>query len=285
MKNKILDKKLVIDKEKCIHCGLCEKTCWNGALKLDKDGCPQMCITELKNEWNMCWECQRCLAVCPQGALSICGKKPEDVLSRELIPSSQQMDALITNRRSCRSFKQENVDRSLIDHILHVCGNSPTGSCNQLVEFTVIDDVDVMREFTETFHEEMFTAAEKGILPGRFDKDDIALFKKLYDGGESFLFRGAPHALFAHAPIGKGEWIYDTMIALTYAELLMTANDLGVIFVSTPAAALDICPKSKAFLNIPDNHYISIPMGFGKPEYEFCRGVQRSDALKIHYID
>lgn len=29
MKNNILDKHLVIDKEKCIHCGLCEKTCWN----------------------------------------------------------------------------------------------------------------------------------------------------------------------------------------------------------------------------------------------------------------
>ena len=36
MKNHNLDKKLVIDREKCIRCGLCERTCWNGALKINR---------------------------------------------------------------------------------------------------------------------------------------------------------------------------------------------------------------------------------------------------------
>lgn len=58
MKNNILDKKLIVDKEKCIHCGLCQTTCWNGALKLDPENrFPQMVITEITDEWHMCWEC------------------------------------------------------------------------------------------------------------------------------------------------------------------------------------------------------------------------------------
>ena len=49
-------------------------------------------------------------------------------------------------------------------------------------------------------------------------------------------------------------------------------------------AALQVCPKSRAFLQIPEDHYISCLVGFGKPEFQFPRGVQRSDALKIHRI-
>lgn len=284
MKNKELDKKLVIDREKCTQCGLCQRTCWNGALKLGKDGWPEMAITELTDEWNMCWECQRCLAVCPQGALSICGKRPEDSLGRELLPTPVQMDALLTNRRSCRIFRQENVDKELIRHILHICGNSPTGSCNQIYEFTVIDDIDVMKEFTTILRDEMLAETAKGNNPPRFDDGDMEMIRGKYEEGEEFCFRGAPHLLAVHAPIGKGEWVFDTAIALAYAELAMTCNGLGFIYVSTPWAALQTCPRTRAFLQIPDNHYITCLAGFGKPEYQFRRGVQRSDALKINRI-
>ncbi len=284
MKNGILDKKLIIDKEKCIRCGLCVRTCWNGALKTDGSGHPEQAVTVLTDEWNMCWECQRCLAVCPTGALSICGKKPEDSLPAELLPTPAQMDALITNRRSCRSFRQENVDKALIEHILRICGNSPTGSCNQIYEFTVIDDMDVMREFTTILRDEMLEETAKGNNPPRFDDVDMAMIRGKYEQGEEFCFRGAPHLLAAHAPIGRGEWVFDTAIALAYAELAMTCSGLGFIYVSTPWAALQTCPRARAFLQIPDDHYISCLAGFGKPAYRFRRGVQRSDALRINRV-
>lgn len=284
MKNTILDKKVVVDRDKCIQCGRCADICWNRAMQIGPDGYPHMSITELTDEWNMCWECQRCMAGCPTGALSILGKNPEDMLPRKLIPSPLQMDALITNRRSCRKFKQENVDRDLIRHILKICGNSPTGSCNQIYEFTVIDDIRVMKEFTDILRDEMLAETAKGNNPPRFDDGDMAMIKSRYDAGEEFCFRGAPHLLAAHAPIGKGEWVFDTAIALAYAELAMTCNDLGFIYVSTPWAALQTCPRARAFLQIPKNHYISCLVGFGKPEYQFARGVQRSDALRINRI-
>ena len=284
MKNNILDKKLVIDREKCTHCGRCREICWNGMLKMDGDGYPYMDFTDLSDEWHMCWECQRCLAGCPTGALSICGKKPEDSLSRALIPSPIQIDALLTNRRSCRSFKQENVDQELIRHILHICGNSPTGSCNQVYEFTVIDNIQTMKESTTLLRDEMSQQAAKGIYPPRFTKEDLEVFRTYYDRGEEFCFRGAPHLLAVHAPTNRGEWVFDTTIALAYTELAMTCNNLGFIYVTTPWAALQVCPKSRAFLQIPEDHYISCLAGFGKPAFQFSRGVQRSDAVKIHSV-
>lgn len=141
-----------------------------------------------------------------------------------------------------------------------------------------------MKEFAELFHKELFDAADRGIYPGRFTKEDIAFFRTKCEEGESFMFRGAPHALFVHAPIGRGEWVYDTQIALTYVELLMESYEIGTIYVSTLGAALLICPKSRAFLGIPENHYITVPLGFGYPAHTFKRGVSRSDALKIHHL-
>lgn len=162
---------------------------------------------------------------------------------------------------------------------------SKSGGVEGLVRYaTERKRIITTRRRAELFHKELFDAADRGIYPGRFTKEDIAFFRTKCKQGESFMFRGAPHALFVHAPIGRGEWVYDTQIALTYVELLMESYDIGTIYVSTPGAALSICPKSRAFLGIPENHYITVPMGFGYPEYTFKRGVSRSDALKIHHL-
>ena len=56
MKNTNLDKKVVVDHEKCIQCGRCADICWNKAMRMGPDGYPYMSITELTDEWNMCWD-------------------------------------------------------------------------------------------------------------------------------------------------------------------------------------------------------------------------------------
>jgi Fe-S-cluster-containing hydrogenase component 2 len=56
-----------------------------------------------------CWRCQHCLAVCPQGAISIFGKKPEDSLPPAPKEMGEYMEQLIVNRRSCRRFLDQNV--------------------------------------------------------------------------------------------------------------------------------------------------------------------------------
>ena len=64
-----------VDKEKCIHCGLCVKDCSAKALKFDDEQFPE--IDEKK-----CFKCQHCLAVCPVGAISVCGKNPETKMQK-----------------------------------------------------------------------------------------------------------------------------------------------------------------------------------------------------------
>ena len=66
------DLNLKIDYDKCIHCGLCSKDCIAAVISIDENKNPQVVAPQ------RCIGCQHCLAVCPVGAISFCGKSPEN---------------------------------------------------------------------------------------------------------------------------------------------------------------------------------------------------------------
>ena len=66
-------KGITIDKENCIHCGLCIKDCVVSIIEFDDEKIPQY---KHGNE-NACVGCQHCMAICPTGALSFGGKSPK----------------------------------------------------------------------------------------------------------------------------------------------------------------------------------------------------------------
>ena len=100
------------------------------------------------------------------------------------------------------------------------------------------------------------------------------------------LFCGAPHILIPHAPLGKGEPVQDVLIAGTYFELLCASRGLGAAMLTFPLGALEQMPEIKAMLNIPQDHYIGMIIGFGYPEIQYARGVQKEiDKGRIHRLN
>ena len=52
-----------------------------------------------------------------------------------------------------------------------------------------------------------------------------------------------------------------------------------------PLGVLEQMPDIKVMLNIPDNHYIGMMIGFGYPEIKYARGVQREvEQSRIHRL-
>lgn len=97
------------------------------------------------------------------------------------------------------------------------------------------------------------------------------------------LFCGAPHLLIPHAPLGAGEPVQDVLIAAAYFELLCASRGLGAVMMTFPLDALENMPEVKALLEIPENHYAGVIIGFGHPEIRYARGAQRTlDASRIH---
>ena len=275
-----------VDPSKCIGCGRCVKVCSGMVLEL-KDGAPVMKPFE-RFGWRGCWRCQHCLAVCPQSAISIFGKKPEESLPPPPPKMGEYMERLVVNRRSCRRFLDKNVEPKIIDGILSVMAAAPTGGNAQGVEYTVIDDKDRVHEIWKAAYAKMDADAKRHIYTHSFSDFYYSKMKKSEKTVRKgdLLFCGAPHLFIAHERCA-GKWAEDSKvncnIATAYFELLCNAHGLGTTIMSYSAEVLnELAPEARAMLNIPKDHYTGLIVGFGYPEIVYARGVQKDRSRKLH---
>lgn len=276
----------VVDREKCIGCGNCVKVCAGGILSLNKSKKAE--IANFKEfGWNGCWKCEHCLAVCPTGAISIFGHKPENSLPMvDCETAAPIVDSLIANRHSCRRYKDKNVDPTIIYDLLNRLSNAPNGGNKQQVEFTLIDDKEQMKHLRKLAYSRMEELAKQGIYPKEFGKESYEDMKRWEKTVRpDMLFCGAPHILIPHAPLGHGEPVQDAVIAGAYFELLCASRGLGAVMLTFPLGALEQMPDIKAMLKIPDHHYVGMMIGFGYPEIKYTRGVQKEiEQSRIHQL-
>ncbi len=275
-----------VDQEKCIGCGLCVKVCPGGILRLNEQRKCEMDKIDSFG-WNGCWKCEHCLAVCPKGAISIFGKQPEDSLpTANAETAAPALDALIMNRRSCRRFLKKDVAPEIIDGMLQMLGNAPNGGNKQQVEFTLIDDRAQMNAFRRLAFTEMDRLASEGVYPNGFDKPSYGDMKRWEKTVRpEMLFCDAPYLLIPHAPFGKGEPVEDVNIAASFFELLSASRGLRCVMMTFPKDALKNMPQIRAMLQIPEDHYVGVMLGFGWPEIRYARGTQRGvEEARIHRL-
>lgn len=272
--------------KKCIGCGLCTKVCPGGIVHLNEQRKCEMDEIDQFGWWG-CWKCEHCLAVCPKGAIRIFGKKPEDSpppVKAEI--AAPVLDALIMNRHSCRRFLKKDLNAAILDDMLQKLGNAPNGGNKQQVDFTLIGEREQMNYFRGLAYAEMERLAAEGVYPTGFDKasyEDMKRWKKTVR--PEMLFCDAPNLLIPHAPPGKGEPVEDVMIAAAYFELLCASRGLGCVMMTFPKDALKNMPQIRAILQIPDDHYVGVMIGFGRPEIRYARGTQRNiEPARIHRL-
>ncbi len=264
------------DDKKCIGCGRCVAVCPGGVLYLNENRNPAIRDFD-EFGWDGCWKCEHCLAVCPKGAISVLGDKPEDsfapVNSETAAPV---LDALITNRRSCRRYLKRDVEPEVIKSMLNLLANAPNGGNKQQVEFTLIDHLDQMDKFRKIAYAEMERLAAREIFPAGYDRKSYEQLKNWEKTVRpDMLFCGAPHILIPHAPLGRGEPRPDTLIACSYFEIICASRGLGSIMMTFPLDVLNLMPEVKSMLEIPQEHFIGVIIGFGYPQISYARGTQR----------
>ena len=275
-----------VDTQKCIGCGRCVNVCSGMVLEM-KGGHPVMKSFE-RYGWRGCWRCQHCLAVCPEGAISIFGKDPVDSLPMPPENMGRYMQQLVAGRRSCRRFIDKNVDPDIITDILYAMQDAPTGGNSQAVEYTVIDDKERVREIWKEAYTVMEADAKKHIYTHSFSDFYYGKMKQSEKTvrKDDLLFCSAPHLFIAHERCA-GKWAEDSkvncIIATAYFELLCNAYALGTTIMSYPAEVLnELAPKAREMLDIPKDHYTGLIVGFGYPEIPYARGVQKDRSAKIH---
>ena len=266
--------KFEIDQDKCTHCGLCAKDCPVNIIDMQA-GLPDI---SKENEAG-CFKCQHCLAVCPSGALSILGKTPEQSTPlRGNLPAPRQLETLIKGRRSVRQYKDENLEPELLQRLLDVAWQAPTGHNARQVRFTVIDDKKTMARFREQAMTALMRVVREKQLPAglEFFAEFVERWEKQ---GVDAIFRGAPHLIIATAPKDIASPLPDCLIALSYFELYAQAHGVGTVWDGLAKWAInDLAPELRQILGIPDDHLIGYAMAFGKPAIRYQRTVENGPA-------
>ena len=259
-----MNKNLVVDKSKCISCGLCIKDCISHSLRFGEDNKPQF----VPGGEERCIACKHCLAICPAGAVSILGKSPEN--SEQLQkPDPQSVLNAIKYRRSTRIFKNETVSAGIIDKLKEALNYTPTGCNDRRLLFTIVDDKNETDKIRSYVINKLVRLLR--FIPFAGAAKKFAHYKKMLVNGQDVIFRGAPHFIVAsshnNAPCGD----IDPVIALSYFELYANSLGLGTCWCGFAEACFKIMPELKNILNIPKDYKPVYVMLFGPPDVKYSR--------------
>lgn len=259
----------LVDKELCISCESCISDC--PYLVLTMEGDIPVVIADRES---MCIKCLHCLTVCPTGAVSVGGFNPDDCLITEnMFPEAEKMEALIRGRRSVRKYQDENIESAVMERLLQVSWQAPTGVNARGVLFTVVDDKEIMDRLRIAVLSRLAELVRDDNLPEQLEF--FAGFVRLWEEqGIDILFRGAPHIIITSAPKNCPCPEQDCVIALSYFELFAQSLGLGTVWDGLARLAFtQLMPEFSEKLGIPADHTIGYVMAFGKPAVEYRRTV------------
>ncbi|MDR0867190.1 MAG: nitroreductase family protein [Planctomycetota bacterium] len=266
----------IIDEKKCTGCGACVRDCPNDVIRHD-DG--KIGVTAESAAG--CIECQHCLAVCPVGALSVFGLKPEDsfALAPEKLPTPAQMKLFLRGRRTVRQYDRNPVDKKIVAELLTDLAYAPTGCNDRALIFSTVSDRATMVKYLEKICGAL-TVAKRA---GRDVPDGLWHWVECWEqNGVDHFFRGAPQLLLISLDAAKEPHtgVADVLIAGAYFELLATAAGLGVTWCGILSMVLNAAPALRPEFGLsPDGYFYALL--FGKPLVRYARTVQRDHAARI----
>ncbi|MBQ4492791.1 MAG: nitroreductase family protein [Deltaproteobacteria bacterium] len=261
-----MERKITVDKERCVHCGLCVGDCVAYCLELGDDKMPRY----RQGAEERCIVCQHCMAVCPAGALSFGGLNPDDS-APVACGDSDALLRLIQSRRSMRHFKDEGIPAEALAKITAMLPFTPTASNADSLHFSIVAGREKMTALRRaTYAKEPF--ANIGDSPGR------RIYREKIASGEDIIYRDAPVMIAVAAekertaPPHHG--IVDAAIALTFVDLYAQSLGLGAVWCGLALHAALQIPEVLALLEIPEEYALCYTMLLGVPAVKYARTVQ-----------
>jgi nitroreductase len=235
------------------------------------------------------------VAVCPKEAVE-CGEFPLSefpaITELKPLPTPAAARNLLMTRRSVREFKKERIPRELLEEIVGIASNSPTGHNAQAVRLSVITDKELLEELDarimRTFKKIIKAASNpvsetvlKSVGADLFanmladQKDAFERFEASEGDKKMHVFRGAPILVVAHYGTDSLSGKDDCVIALRDISLMAEAHGLGCTWIGYLVAAAHIDPSIKKKLGVPLGDIIAQAVILGRPRRKYKRAIPR----------
>lgn len=244
---------VLIDSDKCVGCGLCQKDCVGCDIEIvDKKAVAR---------GNSCIMCGHCEAICPQGAVKITGfdDEIEEFDEQVRLDPNQLMEAIKT-RRTIRQFTDKKVPREAIDMIFEAGRMAPTGTNSQGTSYVLLDEK-------------------------KDECEDVAfgIFSKLVGAGKKLIpqlssMEIGPHFFFKNAPIVIVIFGRDTVSASLAAEnmaFMAEAHGLGVLFSGFFTTCVNMSSKIRKIMGVDKNPKAVTTLVIGYPAVKYHRTPHR----------
>ncbi|MBR4878660.1 MAG: nitroreductase family protein [Clostridia bacterium] len=255
---------VIIDKEKCIGCGLCVSDCVGDNIIIE-DG--KACLKD------SCIQCGHCVAICPMNAVSIPDYDMDEVEDFDKNRFGFDIDNLlhtIKQRRSIRQFEDRKVEREKLEKLVQAGRYTATGSNSQNCRFVIVQDG--MDEYKKMIWKGIDYAIE---TPGVLPEDRRLSFKKVADRrakGIDFMFRNAPAVVYVASPSPV-----NAALAAQNIELAAVSMGLGVMYNGYVVGATNMNPEALKWLDMEDKP-AAVCMLLGYPSVEYKRSAPRKEA-------
>jgi nitroreductase/NAD-dependent dihydropyrimidine dehydrogenase PreA subunit len=261
-------KALSIDRSTCMQDGICAEECPALVIAMDGgDGFP----APASGFERLCFDCGHCVAVCPTGAMSLTGLRPEACapIRADLLPGPDGVEHLLRARRSIRSFQDRPVGRAALAKLIGIASHAPSAHNWQPVKWLVVEDRGEVRRLAGLAVDFFRTVVHGN--PVLAEKLDLAELVRHWEAGHDAINRGAPHLAIAYSPQAVATAGVDCSIALTYLELAAFSMGLGACWAGWFNFAANHHPPLTEALRLPEGHAVFGAMMLGHPRHGYQR--------------
>lgn len=250
---KTIERKVIINEEKCIGCGMCVKDCVSGIITLVEG---KAVVGE-----HGCIKCGHCEAVCPRNAVEVTGfEDTVEEMEQVRLDPDQLLDAIKT-RRTVRQFTDQDVTRKMVEQILEAGRMAPTGGNGQRTSYVVLRKKKAACEklAVETF--------QKLIKIGK-----LAIpFLKNMEIDEHFFFKKAPLVIVIF-----GTDKVSASLAAENMAFMAEAQGLGVLYSGFFTMCVNTSGKIRKIMGIPKKPKAVTTLVIGYPAVKYHRTVHRN---------
>ena len=289
----------LIDRERCIGCGECVRLCPSQTLGM-KDG--KAAVTGARS-----LGCGHCVAVCPVEAVRVEGLDPHSYrfhtfdCRTDWLPygafDAGELVRLMASRRSCRSFDPRNVERTLLEDLVRIGANAPSGTNSQTRVFTVLPNraaVMALGNAVGAFFKRLNRMAGNPLLRRGLrliGRPELADYYRDYhqsvaegladweERGRDRLFHGAPAAIVVGSAPGASCPAEDALLAVQNILLGAHALGLGTCLIGFTASAMQKDGRIKDLLKIPREEAVHAVIAVGHPAVTWQRLPGRRKAV------